>query len=291
MGTELARRGFPLESPLFSLRANAEAPELVTSIYRDYLDAGAQELGLNTLGLSAGLELDQKDFRPRVEQRLEQALRCVPTERPPNSSPGPSPQLAASLSLSIEPTALAAQRLLAEIEIVLAAGIHRIRLETIMKIEAVLAHWPRLAKVCRSYRATLDWTLACTTIDPQDWLAALDRLKAFDPDSPLRAIGYNCIAVSHCESRMTALRDALSLYPNFPGLNLTLRPHCSSRGPSQEWNTHALIPRDLLASLDPWLPTFLCPLAHDLRLGVCCGGGPEHIAALCEFSPPAPYCS
>ncbi len=48
MGTELQRRGFETKLPLWSAGANLEAPELVTQIHADYLEAGADLCVTNT---------------------------------------------------------------------------------------------------------------------------------------------------------------------------------------------------------------------------------------------------
>jgi 5-methyltetrahydrofolate--homocysteine methyltransferase len=51
IGTELMRRGIAPDS---ILRANIERPEVVRSVHRDYLSAGAQILTANTFGVGAG---------------------------------------------------------------------------------------------------------------------------------------------------------------------------------------------------------------------------------------------
>ncbi len=48
MGTELQRRGFETKLPLWSAGANLEAPELVTQIHADHLEAGADICVTNT---------------------------------------------------------------------------------------------------------------------------------------------------------------------------------------------------------------------------------------------------
>ncbi len=47
-GTELQRRGFALQSPLWSASALLEAPEVLAAIHRDYVDAGAEVVTANT---------------------------------------------------------------------------------------------------------------------------------------------------------------------------------------------------------------------------------------------------
>lgn len=48
VGTELARRGFPLQAPQWSAAANVVAPEIVAQIHRDYAAAGAELVTANT---------------------------------------------------------------------------------------------------------------------------------------------------------------------------------------------------------------------------------------------------
>src|SRR5207253_2975605 len=50
-GTELERRGFALEKPGWSARAIDEAPELLQTIHRDYVEAGAEIITANTFRL------------------------------------------------------------------------------------------------------------------------------------------------------------------------------------------------------------------------------------------------
>lgn len=52
-GTELARRGFALQPPLWGARAIADAPALVQSVHRAYADAGATTLTTASFGLTA----------------------------------------------------------------------------------------------------------------------------------------------------------------------------------------------------------------------------------------------
>ena len=47
-GTELARRGFQLDGPLWSATACIDAPELLERVHSDYLDAGATIITANT---------------------------------------------------------------------------------------------------------------------------------------------------------------------------------------------------------------------------------------------------
>lgn len=48
VGTELARRGFPLRAPAWSAEANLAAPDLVAAIHHDYAAAGAVLVTANT---------------------------------------------------------------------------------------------------------------------------------------------------------------------------------------------------------------------------------------------------
>ncbi len=58
-GTELQRRGVELKSPLWSAAAILDAPDVLTAIHRDYVDAGAEIVTANTfrthaINLAAG---------------------------------------------------------------------------------------------------------------------------------------------------------------------------------------------------------------------------------------------
>lgn len=78
LGTELQRRGVPLPLPLWSAEANLTRPEIVASIHRDYVEAGAQVLTTNTFRttswtyVKAGYSLISA--RQRARESLLQAV-------------------------------------------------------------------------------------------------------------------------------------------------------------------------------------------------------------------------
>lgn len=72
MGTELSRRGFDLEDPLWSAKVLLEAPDAILSIHRDYLRAGAELIA------SASYQVSEEGFAGRGLKR-EEARRALST--------------------------------------------------------------------------------------------------------------------------------------------------------------------------------------------------------------------
>ncbi|OHB76432.1 MAG: hypothetical protein A2Z34_05945 [Planctomycetes bacterium RBG_16_59_8] len=73
MGSEIERRGFPTELPLWSARALLENPALVKEIHRDYIRAGADIVTTNTFRTNRRT-LAKKGFGDRTEELV--ALAC-----------------------------------------------------------------------------------------------------------------------------------------------------------------------------------------------------------------------
>ncbi len=76
VGAELARRGVPTPLPLWSASALLEAPDVVTQIHRDYLEAGARILTANTFRTHAR-SLAQGGLGHRADELNERAIECA----------------------------------------------------------------------------------------------------------------------------------------------------------------------------------------------------------------------
>ncbi|MCC7305356.1 MAG: homocysteine S-methyltransferase family protein [Alphaproteobacteria bacterium] len=83
MGTELQRRGFLTTLPLWSARANLDAPDLVTQIHADYFNAGADTCITNTFRTTprafrkAGREKDAHDALKHALESAHKAKNAV----------------------------------------------------------------------------------------------------------------------------------------------------------------------------------------------------------------------
>lgn len=83
MGTELAKRGFDLRSPLWGARAIEDAPELVVAVHADYVAAGAQGLVTGSFGLNAqhaSLALASVDLARQAGPKLPCAGAISPAD-------------------------------------------------------------------------------------------------------------------------------------------------------------------------------------------------------------------
>ena len=65
MGTELQRRGVPMDGIAWSAAAMATRPETVRSVHEDYLRAGAEILITNSFGTSRHV-LTRRDRKMRT---------------------------------------------------------------------------------------------------------------------------------------------------------------------------------------------------------------------------------
>ena len=74
LGTELYERGFYINRPFEEL--NLSAPSDVKSVHRDYLEAGAEYLTLNTFAASR-VQLKEFDLDAKLPEIVESALRIA----------------------------------------------------------------------------------------------------------------------------------------------------------------------------------------------------------------------
>jgi S-methylmethionine-dependent homocysteine/selenocysteine methylase len=76
MGTELQRRGLRTLLPLWSAHALVKAPDLVRSIHKDYVEAGAQVLTANTFR-TAAYTLAKTDMQHQSEELTRRAVQLA----------------------------------------------------------------------------------------------------------------------------------------------------------------------------------------------------------------------
>lgn len=80
MGTELQRRGYDTKLPLWSAGANLEAPDLVTQIHLDYLNAGADVCVTNTFRTTPRTYAKTGDAA-KARKSLKAAVDCAKEAR------------------------------------------------------------------------------------------------------------------------------------------------------------------------------------------------------------------
>lgn len=272
MGTELQRAGFELQAPSFAIAANSLIPNLVQGLHQRYAQAGAQELTLNSFGLSVGLAQGDPEFASALAKRAQSALDRA------QAFCGELP-LCGALSWGRGPDPLS--RLLAEAQSLLGVGVKHLRIETLCDAAPLKELRGPLLAALVEHNATLCLSL-CPQTQPVIDLAAQLQRQGWYSAKPLVALGLNCIDLE----TMDRAADAWVQWLRDEGLRLNvgleLRPHLSKQSTKGEWQTHAVSPQ----TWSRWAKALLKRLAKRSRwpvsLGTCCGGGPEHIHALRE---------
>ena len=80
MGTELERRGVPMDDLAWSGAAAIDYPEQVLAAHKDYIDAGAQAIITNTFGMSPFM-LGATKYAEQAEEGLRAAVRLAKKAR------------------------------------------------------------------------------------------------------------------------------------------------------------------------------------------------------------------
>lgn len=272
IGTQLARAGFVLQPPDFSVAANQKAPALVSEIYRSYLDAGAQALTLNSFGLSGGLELDAPDFAQTLALRARQAWTLT-------EPLAPGPPFWAALSLGVEPSPGA--RLLAETRALVDAGVSHFRFETLCELDPLIDLQDEFFAAFDAGAVKVVLSLCPAKRPMSELLSSLESSRWLS-DPRVAALGINCVNRSDLAQALTELASWLKAHPRTKILDIELRPHLSGLSPQGLWQTHACDPSTLVQSTQSMLSTLPDRLLDRIALGTCCGGGPAHIQALHE---------
>lgn len=267
LGTELSRRGFALQAPSFAIAANHQDPGLVQAIHREYLEAGAEELTLNSFGLSQGLDMQDSGFDAALGQRSQAVVQLA-------RAVAPSAMLCAALTLGqgADPAA----RLLLETSALLEQGIRRIRLETLVDPEPLFYIRAPLLERLAHHRASLCLSLCPARTHISELLSSIQDQGWFEAPC-LDAVGINCVDRPTLGQQLPDLAATLRALPR--DLALELRPHLS-QALDGAWQTHACGPDELVTWYQELLDETKLAQHPGLALGTCCGGGPEHIRAL-----------
>ena len=292
LGTELSRRGFVVEAPLFSARALIEAPALLTAIHLDYLRAGAQVLSTNSFGLHAqdlvraGIGEHQRELAQRSVELVEATRRELrPDERglarfriagsiPPLTSAGTEPAVERA-----EYRALA--------DALVDAGVDLILLETFSGVAAA-----RLALEALVDLPVPVWLAVVAGVPPSERVAGVShrpdgtRLLAGDDFSSLLAMVtepglrrpdallINCTQIDAVPAALDSLLAA-SASADWQG-PLGFYPHLGKRRHDGVWIDRIVEPEVFAEQMAAWMRT-----RPRLSLaGACCGSEPADIAAM-----------
>jgi S-methylmethionine-dependent homocysteine/selenocysteine methylase len=274
MGTELQRRGAPMDKIAWSGAAVLTHPDIVREIHEDYIRAGARVIITNTFGSTRQM-LAPAGYGDRVEEVHRGAVRLA---RQARENAG-EPEVAVAGSISTEPPGFDRDAFLAperELEayreaagLLLDAGVDLIALEMIVETN----------HASRAMRAALETGLPV-------WLGVAcrktkdGRIVSFDcPDLELVTVldalipmGPTVVNIMHSE--IEAVPEAIALVRQrwsgpigvYPESGYFTKPH---------WNfVDVISPADLATVAASWVA------AGARLLGGCCGTAPEHIQAL-----------
>ena len=269
MGTELERRGIQTDLPLWSARALLEAPELVLTIHRENVAAGAELLTANTFRTHRRT-LEKEG---RGDRAAELTWSAVALARRAAGEAGRRPVfVAGSLSpledcyrpdLVPDPGALEREHG-EQARSLASAGADAILVETQNNIAELVA-------AVRAAKATGLPVVASMITDGEGRLLsgesigeAAAALAPLEPD----AAGINCVPAESLRADLRRLAAAL------PGSPLAAYGNLGKPGAKLGQFTRELSPEDYARVASGWLEA----AAH--MVGGCCGTTPTHTAAL-----------
>jgi S-methylmethionine-dependent homocysteine/selenocysteine methylase len=274
-GTELERRGIPADLPLWSAAALDGAPDVVTAIHREYIEAGADIIAANTF--RTNVRTLARAGRIANGVRLNQlavalARRAVADATAPPRPAGLRILVAASVAPVEDcycpqrvPTAATLQsehrQMMAWLQ---AAGPDLIWIETMTTIREARAAAEAAATL------TLPFVISFTTQETGELLGGeplADAVAAALPFGPL-AVGVNCIPPRGLTTLLPRLRQLTTL-------PLAAYAHVNNAAPIPGWTYGQMMDADEYGrTARSWL---------DLGaaiVGGCCGTTPEHIRAI-----------
>jgi S-methylmethionine-dependent homocysteine/selenocysteine methylase len=274
-GTELERRGIPADLPLWSAAALDGAPDVVTAIHREYIEAGADIIAANTF--RTNVRTLARAGRIANGVRLNQlavalARRAVADATAPPRPAGLRILVAASVAPVEDcycpqrvPTAATLQsehrQMMAWLQ---AAGPDLIWIETMTTIREARAAAEAAATL------TLPFVISFTTQATGELRGGeplADAVAAALPFGPL-AVGVNCIPPRGLTTLLPRLRQLTTL-------PLAAYAHVNNAAPIPGWTYGQMMDADEYGrTARSWL---------DLGaaiVGGCCGTTPEHIRAI-----------
>ena len=279
MGTELQRRGVPMNEVVWSGAAVATNPDAVRETHEDYIRAGAKVIITNTFGSTRQM-LEPAGYGDQVEAVHRGAVKLAKEAR---DNVG-DPSVAVAGSISTEPPRFDREAFLSpqkELEayreaasLLAEAGVDLIALEMINDTD----HASRAVKAALETGLPVWLGVGCKQRED-------GKIVSFDhPDLEFAAVldalipmGPTVINIMHSE--VGAIPEAIELLRDrwsgpigvYPESGYFTKPH---------WNFVDIIPPpDLVTEALGWVA------AGARLLGGCCGTGPEHIKALQDAMP------
>lgn len=265
-GTELERRGFALNRSGWSARAIDEAPELLESIHRDYVDAGAHIITANTFRLhrrNLATWGRADDQRRMVNGAIALARKAAAGRSLVAASLAP---LGDCYSPDEVPDIPRLEREHHELATELArAGADLILIETMVAGVETLAAAHAAASTGLPFIVSFVTGPAGRLLSGENLSDALPQLLTHKP----AAVGINCVTARHAEETLPTLLKTAGPTP------CGIYANTGERAPDGSWRvTTASEPAVYAGLVQSWM-------SRGVKLiGGCCGTTPAHIAAM-----------
>ena len=275
-GTELQRRGVPMDEASWCGAAMGSHAEVVRDVHEAYLAAGAEAIITNTFGTNR-LMLEGAGLGDEFEAINRSAVRvareaCENADRPEVVVAGSISAMPAGFDRSTYPGAEAELRSYREMAAIFAGeGVEAIALEMMEEtrhaplamraaVETGLPVW--LGVSCRKHEVS-GAILSFQAHEDLPFERVLDALIPMEP---------SVVNLMHSEIR--AIPEAIELVKERWHGPIGVYPE-SGHFAKPDWQfVDVISPKDLVEEAKGWV-------AAGVRLlGGCCGTGPEHVAAL-----------
>lgn len=271
-GTELEKRGVPMDGQLWNALASATHPDVLSAVHADYLEAGARIIITNTFA-TARFMLGYGGQAHRFESLNRQAARVALAVR---NRQAPAARVAGALSgdtlFNEAPALHAARRDFRDQAALLAdEGVDLIVLE-------MMQHPDLTAAALEGAAATQlpVWLGYSVAVDEQGTVTSLGQrntafralLEALDVTAP-QAVGL-------MHSRVEDIRPALSILKAYwDGPSFAYAHSGEFKMPHWEFS-NIIAPEDYVALARTWIAEGVS------AIGGCCGLGPNHIRLLAQ---------
>lgn len=278
-GTELERRGVPMNQVAWSAAANATHPSTVREVHEDYIRAGADVIITNTFASQrhvlelAGLGDQVRELNLRAVQVAQQARENAAGGRPVSIAGSISTFYAGLERENAPPSTEARANYLEQAELLAEGGVDLLALEMMQDTEQAAY----AVEAAVSTGLPLWIGLSCKLSEDDSSLQLTRGQPLADGLDVLLSLGGSAVTVMHTltEHTMRVLRAVMARWSGPVGAY----PH-SGRFVMPNWQFHDIIsPEDYLIEAQKWVDMGV------QIVGGCCGIGPDHIRLLREQLP------
>jgi S-methylmethionine-dependent homocysteine/selenocysteine methylase len=281
-GTELERRGVPMDDVAWSSIASLSQPEILRQIHADYLAAGAEIVIANTFAASryllaaAGLDERVRAANQAAVRLARQARDLAGGRREIRIASSISPMAPAAQRARRPDLAAAAASFREQAEIQAEAGVDLLILEMMREVDYAAA----AVKAAVATGLPVWVGFSCATGADGRVLMAPGMVEGLPFErvlGPVMAEGGALVAIMHSEVEATG--PALAVARRHWSGPLGAYAHSGSFV-MPHWQFDGIItPAAYLAEAERWLA------AGVQVIGGCCGIGPDHIRLLAECLP------